>query len=162
MSDYDQIAEQFTSNNVGSAVADIDQNPDNGARALALSRATGAGPQTIYNDLDGFERDHRQSLTSAIVRGNPALSQYLYSNPLASVVSNDDYGNLDTFSKSASLLSKIHDAINPSKFIQEPIVEGLKGAAVGAAQGFASPPLNVPDNYNIASKAAWELVGAMQ
>ena len=49
------------------AQANIDENPDDGARALQLSQATGVAPLAIHADLDGFEQQHKSLLVSQMV-----------------------------------------------------------------------------------------------
>ena len=93
MTDYQNAIDRLDSIAPTLATTSLDQNPDEGARALALSRATGVPALTVYDDLPEFESDHRAKLTTSIVRGNDQLAAYLRGNPLADVVSNDDYGN---------------------------------------------------------------------
>ena len=91
--DIDAAIDQTLNNGVMSTVANIDANPDDGARAIEFSRATGVPPSVIYNDPD-FARNHRTQLAAELVRDNPAINMYVQSDPMASIVSNDDYGNL--------------------------------------------------------------------
>lgn len=93
-------------------ILSLDSDPERAARAHELSLATGVGPATAYSDLDNIERKLKTELVGSIIDQNPHLQEYLKSNPLAEKVSNDDYGNLDTFSKSARLLAQ------PSGFLE--------------------------------------------
>jgi hypothetical protein len=156
---YDDIVPQFNSIAPTKAVTSLGENPDDGARALALSRSTGVAPEVIHSDLDGFEQDHKQRLTSSIVKNNDYIAAYIRGNKLADVVSNDDYGNLDNFSQKAELLKLSQDRSYFHQFVASPIWEGIKGAAWGALEGAAHPPLQIPEHYNPWSKAAWEFLG---
>ena len=87
--------------------------PERATRALQLSRATGVPPLAVHEDLDRFEEDHKANLTANIVRGNSQISSYIRGNALADHVSNDDYGNLDTTSRS------FNDVLEKSKTLAE-------------------------------------------
>jgi hypothetical protein len=114
------------------AITSLDANPDDGARALQLSRATGVSPAIIYGDLPGFEQEHRSALAAGIVRGNDRLAAYIRGNPLADVVSNDDYGNLDTFSRKAEGIWELYKFLNPTRAFVEGTVDAAKGALTEA------------------------------
>lgn len=129
------------------AVTGLDANPDEGARALELSRATGLAPSVVYNDLGGTERAHRSSLLKDIFENNPHLGEYVRANPLGDVVSNDDYGNMDKFSRTVpdqSILDNlIHSTIKGVLNWETPVTAAFKGAIGGAAEG-AKEGFNVP------------------
>lgn len=80
-------------------VSNIDQSPDEAARAIQLSDATGTPAPVIAGDLSTFERNHKAALASGIVHNNSFISDYVTKNSMASRVSNDDYGNLDAVSQ---------------------------------------------------------------
>lgn len=81
------------------STADIESSPDDAQRAIELSKATGVHPTTILGDLDSFEKSHKATLASDIVKNNSYISDYIASSPMASKISNDDYGQLDTVSQ---------------------------------------------------------------
>jgi hypothetical protein len=81
------------------AINDLEANPDDAAKAAQLARATGAGPATVYGNLENFEQQHKAALTSAILDNNPYIRDFIQTHPLGSKIINDDYGNLDKFSQ---------------------------------------------------------------
>jgi len=76
-----------------------DDDPESVSRAIQLSRATGAAPEYVNSDVEGFDQDNRSYLASEIVKNDPFLQRYVNSHPLAAGVSNDDWGTLGTISK---------------------------------------------------------------
>ena len=163
MSDYDSIVQDMGSAAQGLATTSIDKNPDEGAEALRLSRQTGVSPYVIHQDVDGFKNEYRAKLASNLIQDNGHLDAYIRGNPMADVVSNDDYGNLSNFSQKASWLGQIHKAITPQKFV-EPIAEGVKGALEGAVTGFTAPLYKQEDidklkDTALYSWAGWQLLG---
>lgn len=118
-------------------VSQIDANPDQAARSVELSSATGVPASVINGDLDGFEAKHKAFLAANIVRGNAQLQAYVNSHPLAASVSNDDYGNLDQFSQSATgLAGWLHEARVATGRPLEPFSQGLGGAVRGGVEAF--------------------------
>ena len=162
MNEYDNIIQSYTEAGPALATSAIGADPERATRALQLSRATGVPPLAVHEDLDRFEEDHKANLTANIVRGNSQISSYIRGNALADHVSNDDYGNLDESSRAFT------DALNshpiwgkgiPKQYIAEPLMEGLKGAIYGAAEGFTQEPFKVPENYSALSKGAYDFLG---
>jgi len=162
MNEYDNIIQSYTEAGPAQATTAIGADPERATRALQLSRATGVPPLAVHEDLDRFEEDHKANLTANIVRGNSQISSYIRGNALADHVSNDDYGNLDESSRAFT------DALNshpiwgkgiPKQYIAEPLMEGLKGAIYGAAEGFTQEPFKVPENYSALSKGAYDFLG---
>ena len=123
----------------------LDADPDKAARALQLSRATGVPPLVINADQDRFEEDHRADMTAGIIRRNSQIAAYIRGNDLADHVSNDDYGNLDNASRAFQETLDSHPIWGkgiPKRYIAEPLMEGLKGAIYGAAEGLAQDPFH--------------------
>jgi hypothetical protein len=81
-----------------SALQGLDANADDGARAIELGKATGTDPSLVYGNLEQFEQQHKASLTSQLLQSNQFLRDYANSHPMAGVVSNDDWGQLDEVS----------------------------------------------------------------
>jgi hypothetical protein len=81
------------------AINDLDANPEDAVKAQQLARATGAGPATVYGNLENFEQQHKAALTSNILDANPYIRDYIQTHPLGSKIINDDYGQLDKFSQ---------------------------------------------------------------
>lgn len=75
-----------------------DYDPDQASRAYELESATGAPSSYILRDIKDFEHRHKLSLSQDIVRSNPYLMDYVNSHPLAPVVSQNDWSNLDNLS----------------------------------------------------------------
>jgi len=162
MNEYDNIIQSYTEAGPAQATTALDANPDRATRALQLSRATGVAPLAVYNDLDSVEAEHKANLTANIVRGNSQISQYIRGNALADHVSNDDYGNLDESSRAFSDALDSHPIWGkgvPKRYIAEPLMEGIKGAIYGAAEGFTQEPFKVPENYSALSKGAYDFLG---
>lgn len=89
-----------------SVVGNIDESPDNAARAIDLSDATGVPPTVVHGDLENFERNHKAALAADIVKNNTFISDYVNSHPMAAKLSNDDYGQLDTVSSSVNRIGQ--------------------------------------------------------
>lgn len=102
MTEYsDTIQSMFDGNRANArtaTTASINDSPDDAARALELSEATGVDASIIHGDVEGFEQQHKAGLASKIVNDNQYISDYVNSHPLAAKLSNDDYGQLDTVS----------------------------------------------------------------
>lgn len=80
------------------ALQGLDANPDDGARAIELGKATGVDPAIVHGNLEQFEQQHKASLTSQLLQNNQFLRDYANSNSMAPIVSNDDWGQLDEVS----------------------------------------------------------------
>lgn len=102
MSDYGNIIENVVGGSQASAsagmVSNTEANPDDAARAFELAQSSGVPVEQIYGNLDSFERMYKGAMALQIVQQNPHLQDYANSHQLAPVVSNDDWGNLDTVS----------------------------------------------------------------
>ena len=140
MSEYEDLISDFDNVAPTKAITSLDQNPDQGARALSLSRSTGVDPEIIHGDLPGFEQEHKQALTNGIVRNNDYIAAYIRGNKLADVVSNDDYGNLDNVS---SVSQRLSDGIQASK----DFIKYLPGFQIlkGGFESFEAPMLRTED-----------------
>jgi hypothetical protein len=137
--DFQSAIDQFDSIAPTLATTSLDADPEQATRALALSRATGAPPLVVYDDIEGFENEHRAKLTAGIVSGNDQLAAYLRGHPLADVVSNDDYGNMDNFSRTVPSQEWLKEVSPLSKALGAVVVGGVRGAMVGATEGVTAP-----------------------
>ena len=100
MSEYSNIIQaSFNGGPRAAVTSNIDVDPDASARAYELEQATGVPSSIISGDMDSFESQHKAAVAGDIVSGNPYIGEYVNSHPLASQVSNDDYGTLDTISQ---------------------------------------------------------------
>jgi hypothetical protein len=70
-------------------------DPEQAARALQLSQATGADPSLIYDDVPTYEDRLKAHMVDEFLRTNPHLQDYANSHPLAPVVSANDWPQLD-------------------------------------------------------------------
>jgi len=98
--DFEDYLTEDYQNTLSHATLASEGNPDDGLRALQLSRSTGTPPQIVNSDLENADKSYKRNLTTALLQGNSALRDYVDSHPLAALVSNDDYGRLDAASQS--------------------------------------------------------------
>lgn len=82
-----------------------DTNPDEAARAIQISKVTGVPSIAVAQDLPSFERDAKNDIATDIINNNPALQEYINSNPMAARVSSDDWGTLDAVTNKVAGLS---------------------------------------------------------
>lgn len=100
MSDYSNVIQgMFGTDPATDVTANINADPDGAARSIELSRSSGVPAPIINTDVDTFESNHKAAMASSLVSNNSYIMDYVNSHPLASSVSNDDYGNLDTLSR---------------------------------------------------------------
>ncbi len=110
------------------AVSALDANPDDAARAMQVSDASGVPPAVVDGDLEHYDAQTKAALTTHLLNNNPALQQYVNSHPLAAKISNDDYGKLD----------EVHSALQT--YLGKPA--SLLGAmAQGFKEDFGSTPI---------------------
>jgi hypothetical protein len=76
------------------AVATQEDDPDEAARSLSLSRETGVPSGIINADPENFDRMYRGRLSSEIIGASPKLQQYINQDPLHAKISNDDWGKM--------------------------------------------------------------------
>lgn len=110
------------------AYTGLDEDPEKAARALQLGRATGVNPNVIHDDMEGFEQEHKSLLVRDILDNNPQIRDYIRKNTLANVVSNDDYANLDEFTRTAKGVMEFYNYINPVRAFVKGTVETFKEA----------------------------------
>lgn len=91
----------------GLAISSITDDPEKASRAVDLEKITGTPAAAIYHNLDGFEEGHKRELISGLFEHNPHLQEYVNSHPLASKVSNDDWGQLDAASQKIQNLATV-------------------------------------------------------
>jgi len=100
------------------AINSLDDNPDDAARSVELSGATGVPAPVINGDLENFEKQHKAKLVSNLLNSNEYLQSFINKDPMAAKVANDDYANLDAVSAKVSALkpftTRVHDALNLS------------------------------------------------
>ena len=137
--DLDETVNQHLYAGSRLAAVNIDENPDQGARALKLAKVTGVPAPAIYGNIVPFETQTKAEMAWKIVSNSAAIDNYIREHSLASVVSNDDYGNLADFSDKAFL--------SVNSFKQMSAVQGVIGAVRGFGEGFASGAQTVPLDY---------------
>ncbi len=86
-----------------SAIQGLDEDGEAATRALELGRGTGDNPTLIYGDLEHYEKQKKAQLVHDILQNNPTLIDYASSHPLAPVVSQNDWAQLDS----------VHQALTP-------------------------------------------------
>ncbi len=119
----------------GSAAgANVDADPDRAAESIRLGSATNINPSIINDNFDEFKSQYRSGLTNDIVRSNPSLSAYVASHPLASQVSNDDWANLDRYTKGTGATAELMRVLQaPEQILTHGIAEGWQGFKEGVA-----------------------------
>lgn len=93
----------------------IGKSPDDAARAVQLSKATGTPPNVVYGDLDNFERQTQAKLSAEIINQNRHIRDFL-TDPIAAKLTNDDLANLDNFTQQIEKHRKT-----------DPIYQGVQG-----------------------------------
>lgn len=190
MSEYDNLIRQSFGNAnpaLPQTVGNIDEDPDKAARSMELAKLTGTPATAIFGDLEEFERNNKAQMASAIVRGNTHISDWVQSNPLNSVIANDDYGNLDTVSAKTSLLDlpmkvlRAPEALGNLMFPGDPLERFKEGGPLGSwikdadlknypfasavAAGLGTPVelllRGLSGGQNLVADAATNLTGAM-
>jgi hypothetical protein len=107
MSEYSNVIQgMFGTDPATDVTANINANPDGAARSIELSRATGVAAPIINSDVESFETTHKAAMASSLVSNNAYIADYVNSHPLASSISNDDYGNLDNVSQKLGVLGR--------------------------------------------------------
>lgn len=135
------------------STSSIDDDPEKAARAAKLGQATGVDPLVVYGDVEGFERNHKATLTSQLIEGNQYLTDYINSHPLAAKISNDDFGQLDSVSQAMSKIGP--DA--PGRMASHSV---LGKAISGFKEGFGDPQLGEwmlkrPHDVEFAKEHPW-------
>jgi len=106
MADYSEAIDAVSSHfNQAASNLEPDQSPDDAARALELSKATGVPPETIAPRVQDFEAEHKRWLSQQIINNNPVISHFINSNPIHGQLINDDLGNLHTLTQGVSDLN---------------------------------------------------------
>src|SRR6266851_3920789 len=135
MTDYSDFLAEETSAAKRANAAALDDDPEQAARAIDLSDATGVPSTTIYGDVDGFERTHKATLGSQIIDDNEHIVDYINSHPLAARVSHDDLGQLDNVSQSLEGIgqkSRLQKWLE-SDSISESFMRGYGDAPLGSS-----------------------------
>ena len=138
------------------ALAPQMDSSDDAARALQVSKAAGASPSLVATDPEGFEDRQKAALTDALLKGNNHLVDYANSHPLATSVSQDDWGQMDAASQAMTRLrgSRLGQILNAP-------TSTLEAAARGFKEGFGSAQpgqwLPTDDNTN---RLAWSVLTA--
>lgn len=112
------------------AVNGANDNPDEAAKSLQLSQASGVHPSIVDMDPQNFEEQWKQRTAGEAVAADPHLQEYINSYPLAHKISNDDYEQLSKAGFAVKRLGK------------DPFSEGAKAflEALGGHEGTPSVP----------------------
>lgn len=143
---------------LSSAVTSMEDDPEQASRAMKLSEASGADPTTIFADVEGFDKQFKGSLTSQIIRNNQHLQDYINSHPMASKVSNDDWGQLDVVSEHLKPFGDL-TAIGTLKNFAKGFSEGVGPGGVGEWLRSQPGGQDFAQRYPY-SAAAWYALGA--
>ncbi|MDR3572257.1 MAG: hypothetical protein P4L50_00210 [Anaerolineaceae bacterium] len=144
----------FTDQDITNAIGQVDLNraatinrgmeadPDKAATAVKLEDMTGVPAQGIMNDYDNFAENEKRQAARGLILNNPALVGYIQSHPMAASVSNDDWANLDKFSREAFSLQNLANTIAPG-------IAGLvqETGRVWGAMGQEFQGLNPPEEF---------------
>lgn len=79
-------------------VGSIDKDPEAASRAYGISAEIGVPPQTVYEDLKGFEQEVRERKARRDLAQAPAVTNFLANNPAAAPIAQDDIIALQNFS----------------------------------------------------------------
>src|SRR6202042_105589 len=90
---------------ISQALSSLDDDPEQAARAMELSAATGVPAPIVNGNLENFERQQKAALTASLLNSNEYLRSFINDNPMAAKVANDDYANLDSISQKVSELN---------------------------------------------------------
>lgn len=141
----DDIARTIRSAQVQQRIAindGLEQNPDDAAEAKQLSDLTGTPPAWTLNNLDEERENVRRQTAQQIVLNNPELVAYLQSHPLAASISNDDWANLDKFSRDAGLSAGLLKAMTSTFATPVKVVDAaLRAAGQAGDEAFEQEPL---------------------
>lgn len=102
---FSAIHDLRQSDATGNLVAAQGANPDNAARALAISQQLGVPQPVVEADLPTFEGYLKLQKNRQTMGQNPALQTMAADNPLAARIAQDDFEHLDFLSKLTSALS---------------------------------------------------------
>lgn len=123
-----------------------DDDPDQAARAIELSDATGDPATAIYGDVEGYEKQHKTALGGQIISDNKFIANWLNSHPMAPSVSHDDLGELDDTSRAVQAIPEQSGLAAWLK--SDSISKSLTNAFIGATtppkawqEGFGDQPI---------------------
>jgi hypothetical protein len=83
-----------------------DANPDQAARAQALSQQLGVPSTAIEADLPTWEQRAALYKTNQTLQQNPQMADWLIANPEAARIAKDDYDNLSLVGRAASAFAQ--------------------------------------------------------
>jgi len=152
----------------------LDANPDDAAEATDLSSITGAPAPWTLSNLDQQKDQIKKFAAQQLVLNNPDLVTYLQSHPMAASVSNDDWGNLDKYTRSLAVtknwMEELSDTLSaPFAGTSEGMWEGIKSgwgdAPLGQEAGEAASKSFNPETQRLAwatSSAGWLVLEALE
>jgi hypothetical protein len=140
--DYDDYKEQYTNNARRRAnfnfINSMDSDPEEAARAVALSNDSGVPASLINSDLPTFEKQHRAALSTDVIGRNRRLQEYL-EDPTAAQMSHDDIGPLDQASRS---LEKVTEKSKLSQWLDDNSIQR------SFMRGFGEEPFDTEKFYH--------------
>lgn len=121
------------------ALGNIEANPDVAAKAIKLSKDTGAPAVAIEQDPVTFELQKRAQVASKALTGDRDLQQFVMKNHMASKVMNDDWAEMGNFSRTMKKLQT--PLLNPEMTEREAYLNYLEAGGT-------------PEEYSIAREGA--------
>lgn len=109
-------------------LATSDGNPDQATQAISIGNDLGVAPTVVNSDFENFQKLHQDRTNAALVVGNPHLTQYVNSHPLAATVSKDDWPQMHEAAQTAEQLN--------APGILHAGIAGFKAAFAGSDEEF--------------------------
>lgn len=142
--DMDQLMRQRDMYRNMQISSGMDGDADQAAHSQELGETSGVPAPLIAGNYDEFVAQQKVQTAQKIAARNPDIDAYIMSNPLASTVSNDDWANLDKFTRESQAPGALRPWVNATK---SPVADavgdiaeaGLKGAWEGLMQGGVQP-----------------------
>jgi hypothetical protein len=113
-------------------------NPDNAAQSIQIGNDLGIPAQIINNDFENFKNLHENQAAADVVKNNPHLTDYVASNPMAALVSKDDWLPLDAATKAAK-------AVGGQSFVGATVEGFLKGLDYGSIDSWTGIDYRDPE-----------------
>lgn len=114
------------------AVVSANDNGDEAAKALKISKSTGIPAPVVASDIPSYDAHAKEQAAVKAVE-NPAIAAYVNSHPMAAKVSGDDYPMLDEVSQYIQNLQqdKINGKAQVGLVQGIPEIVGMLGSAPG-------------------------------
>jgi hypothetical protein len=101
-------------------IAGMDKDPEAASRAYGISAEIGVPPQTVYEDLKGFEQEVKERKARQQLEQAPAVSNFIAGNPNAAPIAADDVIALQNFNDQVQNI----DSMAPPESLTAGIAQG--------------------------------------